>query len=423
MEATSFADSQIPIDAEPILTPALPRTHSSTVRRRKVLYIAGFDPIGPRRYRELYRREATRSEHPISVEPLPIGPGRSFRWGAHWHDGHNRVSTEIEFLGWDDLVRDGLTRGILPIYRRMLATLGLYIGSGAFRAMRRLHRGPRIAAVGALGMMLFYLAYAGLAAGAAFLLATGPAAAPWPLGLVAAMLAFAGSMAATRLIETQVMVYFLVNDLSFMAAEGGAYPDRLDRRLDGFAERLRRLLADSDWDEVLLVGHSSGAQLAVSTAARAMGGAGAEARLSVLTLGQSIPMTSFLPGAGKLRAELAALADDARVTWLDVSAPADGACFALCDPAAVSRTAGRPGASPLVISAGFRRSMTPAAFAQARWRLMRRHFQYLCHALPDAPFDWFAVSAGPVRLAKRYAETRPSPSLFAEPVAPILHDG
>ena len=28
-----------------------------TVRRRKVFYLPGFDPVPPRRYRELYRRE------------------------------------------------------------------------------------------------------------------------------------------------------------------------------------------------------------------------------------------------------------------------------------------------------------------------------------------------------------------------------
>jgi ABC-type transporter Mla maintaining outer membrane lipid asymmetry permease subunit MlaE len=56
-------------------------------------------------------------------------------------------------------------------------------------------------------------------------------------------------------------------------------------------------------DEVLVVGHSSGAYLAVSVLADLVRrGAGAEAGpvLSLLTLGQVVPMVSFLPRAGRL---------------------------------------------------------------------------------------------------------------------------
>ncbi|MBL4557958.1 MAG: hypothetical protein JKP98_15295 [Rhodobacteraceae bacterium] len=65
------------------------------------------------------------------------------------------------------------------------------------------------------------------------------------------------------------------------------------------------------------------------------------------------------------RPNLAALAAQDRIAWVDVTAPGDGACFALCDPVAVSGVA--PAAWPLVISAAFSQSLghleTAASFA------------------------------------------------------------
>lgn len=44
-----------------------------TVKRRRVFYIPGYDPIHPRRYRELYRKEGTEqariSGYEIALKP------------------------------------------------------------------------------------------------------------------------------------------------------------------------------------------------------------------------------------------------------------------------------------------------------------------------------------------------------------------
>ena len=139
----------------------------------------------------------------------------------------------------------------------------------------------------------------------------------------------------------------------------------------------------------------------------------------------SIAMTSFLPKAEELRADLAYLADDARIFWLDVTAPGDGACFALTDPSGTCRENGRPqdALNPLVISAAFKQTMAPGQVRRYRWRLLRMHFQYLCaFARPDN-FDYFRITAGPRSLASRFSGRECSPSMLAEPVAPVCHAG
>ena len=60
--------------------------------------------------------------------------------------------------------------------------------------------------------------------------------------------------------------YYLMHDYSYSAATRGAYSPALKQRIVEFSEAIREAL-QSDVDEVLLVGHSSGAHLAVSVLA------------------------------------------------------------------------------------------------------------------------------------------------------------
>jgi len=399
------------------------------VAHRKVFYVSGFDPLGPRRYRELYRREGPYqgeiSGYDLSVSRLPRSASGNYRWLASYERGAVRSTSEFEFLGWDDIVRTSIRPSLVHVYGLMFRTLWIYMSSGAIRAMRRMRRGPLIAGLVPAVLMIFYLVYAGLIGLTAGLVLTGPIGAPLWLGLFGGLGAGTIAMLGTRLFEEQMMIYFMVNDLAYSAQEGGRYPKPLSDRLDEFAERIQEALGSRKYDEVLVVGHSSGAQLAVTALARCVRkhGLSGDSHLGLLTLGQSIAMTSFLPEAHDLRADLAEVADDARIFWLDVTAPGDGACFALTDPAATCRAAGRPAETlnPLVISAAFNQTMDHADLKRYRWRLLRMHFQYLCaFARPDA-FDYFRITAGPRSLAARFAGRQSSPSMMAEPVAPVCH--
>ena len=163
------------------------------------------------------------------------------------------------------------------------------------------------------------------------------------------------------------------------------------------------------------MGHSSGAHIAISVLADLLRDGrvpGDRPALSLLTLGQVVPMVSFLPGAARLRGDLAELSRSDRLAWVDVTAPGDGCCFALCDPVAVSGMTAPGKRWPLVLSAVFSKTLSPEAWRALRWRFFERHFQYLnaFDNLPDDPgaYDYFAVTAGPQTLAAtlRRAQTR-----------------
>ena len=163
------------------------------------------------------------------------------------------------------------------------------------------------------------------------------------------------------------------------------------------------------------------AQLAVSCLARALRWGelpGTGPALSLMTLGQAIPMLSFLPAADALRADLHDISCHPRVTWLDVSAPGDGCSFALCDPVAVSGATPRSGKhGPLVLSAAFSRTLSPARWRHLKRRFFRTHFQYLCAFDRPGAYDYFRITAGPQTLAARFAGQRPSPSRIETPLS------
>ncbi|MEM9138303.1 MAG: hypothetical protein AAGB15_00605 [Pseudomonadota bacterium] len=399
------------------------------VSRRKVFYVSGFDPLGPRRYRELYRKEGPQqggiSGYDLKIKGLPRTECGNFRWQATYERDDVKSTSEFEFLGWDDIVRHSIRPSLSYVYTLMFRTFWIYFSSGAIRAMWRMRSGPLVAGLVPAAMMIFYLVYAGLIGTAAGMVLAGPAALPWWAAAMGGAGAAILAMLGTRYFEQQMMIYFMVNDLGYSAKDWGSYPKPLSDRLDVFAERIQAALASGDYDEVLVVGHSSGAQLAVTALARCIRkyGFATNSHVGLLTLGQSIAMTSFLPKADDLRADLAFLADDARVFWLDVTAPGDGACFALSDPAATCRAAGRPddALNPLVMSAAFNQTMAPGEVRRYRWRLLRLHFQYLCAFARPGDFDYFRITAGPRSLGARFAGRECSPSMLARPISPVCH--
>ena len=348
-----------------------------TVQRRQVFYVPGYDPHPPRRYRELFRAEAAKQAE-ISGYQIDIrtGEDRRVAWEAIAVIEGGRVETRYEVLEWSDIVRKTMSTSLFGTYLQLLKVAWIYVGSGALRRLSLLRKGPILAGFYPVLALLAQLALAMLAGriGASVLtgalgrgadaltalLGWGAASATtawavfdWLLGWAIFGAVIWGVLRLFRAIDGKLFAHYLMHDLAYTVKDGGAYPAELDDRIDGFADRIAAALAD-DVDEVLVVGHSSGAQLAVSALARLQRDdceIEEVPALALLTLGEAIPMTSFLPGAKALRRDLHDLSQSEGVTWVDVSAPGDGCCFALCDPVGVSGVAPKTQRWPLVISA------------------------------------------------------------------------
>jgi hypothetical protein len=232
------------------------------------------------------------------------------------------------------------------------------------------------------------------------------------ISLIAGLVLFGAVLDWFRKKDNRFFVYYLMHDYAFSARWRGANPPALEDRMAEFATTISDAMAD-DVDEVLIVGHSSGAHLAVSILAdlfRAGRVPKDGPSIGFLSLGQVVPMMSFLPKAYKLRADLAYLSVQDGITWIDVTAPGDGCAFALCDPVAVSCEVIDDKKWPLVVSAAFTQSLQPETWQALRWRFFRLHFQYLCAFDRPKDYDYFQITVGPITLADRYRDRAPSRS-------------
>lgn len=381
------------------------------VRRRIVFYIPGYDPFPPRRYRELYRTEAA-AQAAISgyrISQRPIKREGPYGWSVRSVVGEAVTESDIHILEWADIVRASMAAGIGATYALLVRTAWIYLTTGALLRLFRLRAGPGIAAMYPVVMLLGQLALALLAAG---LVAWGLSfIAPLWLGLLVGAAVIWPILEGFRRIDGRFFVHYLLLDFAFTAKHKGRNPPQLDARLDEFAGLIRAALEREGVDEVLVVGHSSGVHLGVSVLARMIRGGLPDggAQLGFLSLGHAVPMQSYLPQAQDLRADLRYLSQREEIFWLDVTAPGDGCCYALCDPVAVSGAAPATGQLwPLVISAAFTQSLRPETYQKLKRRYFRLHFQYLCAFDAPKDYDYFLITAGPLALATRYRDRKPS---------------
>jgi hypothetical protein len=384
---------------------------AQSVRKRAVYYIPGYDPFPPRRYRELYRTEAAAqaaiSGYRISQRPKKgAGP---YGWSVRSVVDGQVTESDLHILEWSDIVRASMAAGVWATYALLVRTAWIYLSTGALLRLFRLRAGPAIAAMYPVVMLLGQLA---VALGAAALVAWALAfVMPRWLGLVLGAAVIWPILDGFRRMDGRFFVHYLLLDFAFTAKHKGRNPPELDARLDDFASLIAGALADPHLDEVLLVGHSSGVHLGVSVLARVLraGAPQGRAKLAFLSLGHAVPMQSYLPQADRLRDDLRFLSQRPEIFWLDVTAPGDGCCYALCDPVSVSGAAPEQGQLwPLVISAAFTQSLQPATYKKLKRRYFRLHFQYLCAFDAPKDYDYFLITAGPLALADRYAARKPS---------------
>ena len=417
------------------------KTH---VARRRVFYIPGYDPHPPRRYRELYRTES-RKQARISRYRIDQKSDRSDTgWLVRAEINGMHVQSKIDVLVWHDLVQNSMKTGILGTYLALFRTAWIYLSTGTLRRLSWLAKGPVLAALYPVGMLLAQLflsviaasmlgsfaAYVTVGTGAfiAGLIGLQPDTGGFVWSLVSGAVFWAiflpvtlGLLRLFKAHDDKTFAYYLMHDYAYTAKRRGAYPDEIEARLVEFRHRIEAALREGGVDEVLIVGHSSGAQLAVSVVADIVRSSRFQENgtaLSLLTLGQVIPMVSFLPEARRLRRDLRLLATSEDITWLDVSAPGDGCSFALSDPVSVSGVAPKKGRKwPIIISAAFTKTLSPELRAKLKNRYFRLHFQYLCAFDRPSDYDYFKITAGPMTLGQRFRGRRSSQSRIDVPAS------
>lgn len=394
------------------------------VRKRKVFYIPGYDPIGPRRYRELYRTESKKqceiSGHKIDVTGRKQGSER-YGWDVKAEIDGIETETSFDFLLWSDIVQDSQTRSILATFMLLVRTAWIYLSTSTLRSLGKARRSPIFVALYPVFALTLQFNLAALTGWAVFVIVN--LVMPWFVAFCAGLFLFWLTLKIFRKLDTSFFAYYLMHDYGFSASKMGANPPELELKITLFAKSILDAL-EEDWDEIMLVGHSSGAHIGISVMADVIRAAPRALlengpNLALLTLGQVVPMVSFLPKADRLRADLHSLSKRKCLTWVDVTAPTDACSFALVDPVAVSGVAPNDGSQlwPIVMSAAYNRTIDPERMEMMKTEYFKLHILYLCALDYPEQYDYFAITAGPTSLAERYDGYKSSPQTNRRPMS------
>ena len=339
-----FVDTLAP--APPVAPPLELRTHSDAPDRL-VFFFSGFDPKGATFYHRLFRngiaqRNATHDETLALGKRHRIGRWASV-WTSLWRGAASALGgrpvtmrTRVHFMRWDDIVRRH--------WRRTPATLAqdywnVYAGGLASGVLVRVWR----AAPAAFWLAMFPLIVC-MMSFAAGLLVVGGLLSAWLSGGVAMVVgAAAGALLGWRVTAHWVDCEWMLRLMAFMRQQALGQVPALDARMDEMAARLVEVVearmrqpGAAPLKEIMLVGYSSGSIMAATVLARAMPKLSdvVDSRrtnkgttLSLVTLGQCIPIAAEWPDARRFRAELEVLAESPALTWHDYSAASDRAAF------------------------------------------------------------------------------------------------
>ena len=380
------------------------------VHRRCVLYVSGFDPKGAAHYHGLFQEEGPK-QTPHNGLRLDVGPRQRLkngdsRWRVRAASSGTEVQTTVEFLHWDDVVRAHWTRATPRLWWQIVSTTLFNLRHGALWRMYRLSWPPALALflpfVLVCAMVLGGPLLGGLSAWAMANLGAGTG---WVLA--AGLLASGAWAGLGWVLQARYSMHWMMRSYAFNALQAQGLTPDLEQRLDAHAQTLVDRVMAAEHDEVLLVGHSSGANMAASVLARACRLNPAVAQqttvLSFLTLGQWIPSLGTLPMAHAYRRDLETLASANGVHWVDFSAPSDACCFALQNPLLACGVApAAPGISVQVINPKFADMFAPTDYAALKKDRLSLHFQYLKASPRPVLFDYFSIVAGPLTLEQRF---------------------
>ena len=371
------------------------------IARRHVIHVAGYDPVAPARHHRRFMRELATFARVWNVAADAsdlVATGTGATWSVTTRAPNWKVETTYETFDWDDIVRADLAT---PMTRRLIAAAQTYadfiVSGTAGRYFSASHRYALFFLVPLLDLALF--AVLAVAAGS------------W----VAGLLGLAGLAQALVWLVLTVAVFCLLlrwpgramrldqalADWIFARDYMHGKRADVDARLDAFAARLVAVARAGEVDEILLVGHSLGALLAIDLLDRALklDPDLARARLSFLTVGATIPKLTLHPDGERLRAASRRVAAAAEVDWVEYQSRDDAISFYKFHPVTARRLADDDGGTrPLVRRVQMHEMLTPQSFARYRWRFMRIHYQFVMANERRAPYDYFMLVCGPISL-------------------------
>lgn len=370
------------------------------IRRRRVFFIEGYEPKGADGFHRMFRREwnrfranwgVTGKVHGVHFESDDIASWDVETAGPNW-----QVATRYEFLRLEPQIRKNLAQ---PMWLQLARTIRWMVGDLATGSLWRVFRASwRMGVLLSYSQVLFLLWFAAAIAGGFFV-----ARASSLTGLPAIAVGTAAALGILALLRPLIGAMF-VNQLNncwpYLREFARGKPTDFDRSVELLAERLVATAKAGDADEILLVGHSAGAMLALATIKQALEmdpDLGIRRpSVAVITVGSIMPLFALHPAAAKLRDTIEAIATEPTVLWADCQAREDFMNFSGFDPVAgVGVEAGDQRCNPVIWQIPFQQMISIQTFKRMRFNYWRKHYQYIMSNERRTAYDYYMSVCGP----------------------------
>jgi hypothetical protein len=362
------------------------------IKKRWALHVGGYEPTSPDAYYRRFIRELRRFQNAWSVTSSASESAISedfVGWSVTTQGSNWRVETNFQIMRWDDVVDQARRR---PMWRRVplgLLAFADFLVGGAFWGYLRTNW--RYALFFLYPLLIFCcILVISILIGIAGTQATGFGA----LGLLAGIAAFA---LLFRWPGQLLQLRYLFDDWIFSRSYLRGGEQVLDRRLDRAAAALVAAARDSELDEVVVIGHSLGAMLAIQIIDRALrreGGFGAnQVHVALVTVGSSALKIGLHRRGTDLRASIQRVGATPAVFWAEYQSLTDVMNFYKTNPLAATGT--HIADRPLVRIVRVRDMLDPDRYRRIRRNLLRLHNQFVRANDRSYAYDYFMLLLGP----------------------------
>ena len=378
-----------------------------TVAKRLVFHVGGYDPITPhasarRRFvRELARFERTWSVK-ASTGAVQENPDQA-KWSVITRGPNWCVESDYRLIRWDDVIENFSSQTIWRRIPRGVNAFVDFIWAGALSGYLRTNWHYAIFFLYPFVMFGLFIAAACLAGTYAFHKSDSVL-----LAAAASLFVFAALMLGPwRWLRLDT----LFDDWIFARDYIRAGNSNFEQRLDNIARAIVVAAQNSSVDEILVIGHSLGAVLAVDLLDRALNLNRAlgttRTPITFLSLGSSILKIGLHGAASRFRAAVLRVGQAPGILWADCQARIDIMNFYNIDPMAEMSLPSKYG--PIIRLVEFGRMLEHDVYRRIRLKFYRLHCQFISGNDKRASYDYYMLVCGPV--SARYQMLAPDGAL------------
>jgi hypothetical protein len=369
----------------------------SSVTKRAVFLVGGYERNDAAGFFRRIGREMDRFGKCWSVEavlgtPTEVLSGAATMATVDYRGPDGDCRSEVTFLSFDDIVKQDGARSFVARLGAYLLAFFDYVFSGTmFRFFATNWR------------FALYFLYPFVMLG--FFVWLGTVAyrlmgwLPLPGGPVLPVLVGAGVVYMVgRFIGRRYFVFHLMDLWSFSREHLHCRRKELDQRIADWAALIGEQSSANPYDEILLVGHSTGGALILDVAHHLAERLAVEQRpvdFKLVTVGSTSLKVALHPAAKRARARLQALAGHPGIRWTEFQALTDVINFYKCDPyTRAGLTHQRADHFPTQFQVRIRDMLERDVYKRVKKNFFRVHYQFISANSRRYFYDFFMICCG-----------------------------